>query len=901
MMRQVVVCVGIFVFMFFAGAADAGGKDGLGPIDLPGDGAKSRPGKSSPIYPTLDTGLNQILTTVDPVEKAESLGFRIRDGRVQVVAVTVEGSEGELTSWLGSREAKHISTFGNLVQAFVPFELLWELERHRLVRFVRKPDYIVRPPQPAPFEKTKMVTYTTQGVAAMNANAWHSNGYTGQGITVGVIDLGFEGYGSLLGTDLPIASKVITNGIGGTNLEADGPHGTACAEIIHDLAPGISQMYLVAVSTAVDIGNALIWLDEQDVDIISMSVGSGITSGAADGTGPMVQLIDMLVANDRVVAISAGNSAQEHWQGTFQSADGDGWMEFAGGDAEINAITNLARTDRLWIPAGEEITARLVWNQWDSPTTDLDFCLFKTDGEGDPVQIECSDDLQNGGDGQFPRETIEHTVVEAGEYGVAVKWYSGDPNVDVELEIVDWPVQYVVESGSISVPADAASAITVAALDAASPYPLESYSSRGPTNGPGGSLSGGFIKPDIAGYANVSTASYGPRSGAYSFNGTSAACPHVAGAAALVWSAYPSYSRSQVRSLLESRAQDKGVAGKDNSFGHGRLYLGAAPASACSYSLSPTSKSFGSSGGSGSISVSTSSGCSWSASASKSWIRITGGSSGSGNGSVSYSVDANSATSQRSGTISAAGKTFTITQSGSSGGGSGSTGDNTYLAVIAHTTGANNSVWKSSLSLCNVSTSNASVKLTYRYGSSGVVVRNTTIAAYGLAEWTDAPVDLFNVGGKSSGVVTIESNQRLQVAARTFNTSPDGTFGQSLPGVSSAVSMTSSQFGILSPVRRNWQFRTNVGFINTGTKSCTVTIFFGNTNGYVIGEQLSITLAPGQWKQVNEVLKKAGVSSANAAIGFVQIETAGATVWAYATVVDNSSGDPTALGLAIYD
>jgi hypothetical protein len=69
----------------------------------------------------------------------------------------------------------------------------------------------------------------------------------------------------------------------------------------------------------------------------------------------------------------------------------------------------------------------------------------------------------------------------------------------------------------------------------------------------------------------------------------------------------------------------------------------------------------------------------------------------------------------------------------------------------------------------------------------------------------------------------------------------------------------------------------------------------------VIGDTLTITLAPGQWKQVNEALKKAGISQANAAIAVVEVKTAGATAWAYATVVDNSSGDPTAIGVAIYE
>jgi hypothetical protein len=220
--------------------------------------------------------------------------------------------------------------------------------------------------------------------------------------------------------------------------------------------------------------------------------------------------------------------------------------------------------------------------------------------------------------------------------------------------------------------------------------------------------------------------------------------------------------------------------------------------------------------------------------------------------------------------------------------------------VLAHTTGANDSVWSSSLSMCNVSDDYAHATLTYRYGST-TAVRNVIVAPFGLAEWTDAPVDLFSVGGKSSGVVQIESDARLLVAVRTFNSSPDGTFGQSLPGVSSSVSMTSSQFGIISPVRKTPQFRTNIGVVNTGSKSCTVTVIFGDTEGWVIGDPLTFNLGAGEWKQTNEALKKAGISSADAAVALVRLETAGAEVWAYGTVIDNSSGDPTALSMAIFD
>lgn len=93
---------------------------------------------------------------------------------------------------------------------------------------------------------------------------------------------------------------------------------------------------------------------------------------------------------------------------------------------------------------------------------------------------------------------------------------------------------------------------------------------------------------------------------------------------------------------------------------------GTNPPPACSYSINPASSSLDSAAHTGSFSVSSSTGCSWTATANANWITITSGSSGSGNGSVAYSVTANSGSSQRSGTITAAGRTYTITQAAAS-------------------------------------------------------------------------------------------------------------------------------------------------------------------------------------------------------------------------------------------
>ena len=84
----------------------------------------------------------------------------------------------------------------------------------------------------------------------------------------------------------------------------------------------------------------------------------------------------------------------------------------------------------------------------------------------------------------------------------------------------------------------------------------------------------------------------------------------------------------------------------------------------CSYAIAPTSASVASTGGSGTINVTAGAGCQWTAVSNTRWIRITAGGSGTGSGSVSYSVERNQSRKARQGSITVAGETFIVSQTG---------------------------------------------------------------------------------------------------------------------------------------------------------------------------------------------------------------------------------------------
>jgi subtilisin len=121
---------------------------------------------------------------------------------------------------------------------------------------------------------------------------------------------------------------------------------------------------------------------------------------------------------------------------------------------------------------------------------------------------------------------------------------------------------------TVGFPASYDSVLAVSAIDSANNIPT--FSSRGPQVE--------LCAPGVNVLSTIPGGGYGK------MNGTSMACPHVSGAAALAWGAHRYADNTTIRRLLAWRSDNLGVPGRDNLFGFGRV---DAEQSACEMSVPP--------------------------------------------------------------------------------------------------------------------------------------------------------------------------------------------------------------------------------------------------------------------------------------------------------------------------
>ncbi len=395
-----------------------------------------------------------------------------------------------------------------------------------------------------------------EGLAPGGFYPWINSGWNGAGVHIAVVDLGFAGWQGLSQAgELPAF-------VGTRNFRADGQfettnHGAAVAEIVYDAAPG-ATISLFAVNTELELDQAVDEAIRQGVDVIVHAI-SWFNTGPGDGSGALGDIVRKADDADILWVAAAGNQARRYYAGYFTPSPLH---------PSRHVFANSDEGNDVYLQQGQTVCGMLSWDDW--PTTVDDYDLYLYRGE---QWVARSDDEQNGV--QPPTEALCYTAPETDVYSFVIVHYSQNyPPVLMRLFATGADLQYTTPAGSLVQPADAAEALTMGAIFWQDPYPLEPFSSLGPTTD-------GRTKPDLAAYDGVSTVTYGLSNGAgfdeggTGFFGTSASAPLAGGAAALVRQRYPGWDTTAVREFLMNWAIDIGIPGPDNETGNGRLHLPA--------------------------------------------------------------------------------------------------------------------------------------------------------------------------------------------------------------------------------------------------------------------------------------------------------------------------------------
>ena len=427
------------------------------------------------------------------------------------------------------------------VEAYVPVALLVEASKQPGVRRMQA----IVPPQP------KRGPTTSQGVEVHGAPLWHALGFTGEGVKVGVIDTGFSGLSGLLGTELPasVAARCYagmgrpTSRLSACDNEGDF-HGTAVAEALLDVAPDVS-LYIADARTPCDMASAVDWMTAHGVQVINFSA-SFPWDGPGDGTSPSsespLNTVNTAIDNGIVWVNAAGNEGQSAWFERFQDVDRNGFHEFS---YEFNPIPEL----NCFPGNGESIQIQLRWQgpwQTNARLADLDVLLYEVDRGGLAQLVAFSADVQS--ETRDPSECLMHERNLGGRFCIGIYRDTDYPAPEPDwIQLIVLTSQSPLESytiGSIGNPAESANPglLAVGATPWDSPRTIEDYSSLGPTPD-------GRIKPDVVGVDLADSSNF-----ALGFPGTSQASPHIAGLAALVRDAYPSFSPREVADYLRNNA-----------------------------------------------------------------------------------------------------------------------------------------------------------------------------------------------------------------------------------------------------------------------------------------------------------------------------------------------------------
>jgi hypothetical protein len=238
---------------------------------------------------------------------------------------------------------------------------------------------------------------------------------------------------------------------------------------------------------------------------------------------------------------------------------------------------------------------------------------------------------------------------------------------------------------------------------------------------------------------------------------------------------------------------------------------------------------------------------------------------------------------------------------------SGSVGANNelFIPVVGSVPGLNGTMWKTDLNLYNNNQSSpATMYLQYfpegPSSSTAQLAASASLNAGATRLSSDIAASVFGNALTGIGALRILTSGSVFANARVYNDQSalgKGTFGQNVPGLTRAQAVSQGVLvGTINTVSGNvtgaMNARTNIGFFNPSDSPTSVAVELRTNGGAAVASNI-ITLAP--WQHMQIPLS----GTTGAAFPFVSGDVgasavsflAGSPIYAYASVIDNVSGD----------
>jgi len=549
-----------------------------------------------------------------PIRPRDGL-LRVAKGRVLVDARAAGDAELLLSDLRGLGLDKG-SRFADVVSGWLPIGVIHRAAKLDSLRVLS-----------ASIPMTNAGSVTSEGDTAQRSDVARAvGGVTGAGVMVGVLSDSYDQQGGaaadVTSGDLPNGVQVLDDSALCGDFIFPEPctdEGRGMLQIVHDVAPGADLAFHTAFNGFAGFANGIVDLANAGARVIVDDVMYFGEPMFMDGV--IAQAVDQVKGMGVAYFSAAGNQARDSYEHAYVNSGEQLYIDFGGFQVPAGYMhdfdpgpakdTMQAHT----IPAGQ---CAIFLVQWDSPfgsaaagtgtQNDLDVWLLDASESlivaydaheniptGEPVEAMqfCNDGLNAPTDPPVFKLVI--ALWEGAEPGLVKTVVFGSASID----------EHATHSGTLYGHANAAGAEAVGAayyLDTpefgTNPPQLEYFSSAGgtpilfATNGtplPAPELR---MKPEIVAPDGVNTTFFYSESdrdgdGNPDFSGTSAAAPHAAGVAALMFEANGAATPDAVQAALESTAIDMLAAGFDYDSGFGLIQADQAVAAVATGNLPP--------------------------------------------------------------------------------------------------------------------------------------------------------------------------------------------------------------------------------------------------------------------------------------------------------------------------